>query len=98
MNFPLQLQKEAEKWAQLQGLSLEEFILQAVAEKVNGLNQQMPETSKEVTSQVHLSTPEGLRMHRKDDILVVETEPLTIDINAFIAEMREERIQGQMIG
>ncbi|UBF24234.1 DUF433 domain-containing protein [Kovacikia minuta CCNUW1] len=40
MNLPSQLQKEAEKWAQQQGISLDEFILWAVAEKVGALSQQ----------------------------------------------------------
>jgi len=39
LNLPLQLQQEAEKLAALQGISLDEFILRAVAEKVAALKQ-----------------------------------------------------------
>jgi len=42
MNLPVQLQQDAEKWASRQGISLEQFILQAVAEKVTALNQRPP--------------------------------------------------------
>ncbi|MEH1935414.1 MAG: hypothetical protein V7L14_17290 [Nostoc sp.] len=34
MNFPPQLQQKIEKWASSQGISTEEFILQAFAEKI----------------------------------------------------------------
>lgn len=39
LNLPVQLQQEAEKLAALQGISLDRFILWAVAEKVATLNQ-----------------------------------------------------------
>lgn len=39
LNLPLQLQQEAEKLAALQGISLDRFILWAVAEKVASLKQ-----------------------------------------------------------
>lgn len=39
LNLPVQLQQEAEKLAALQGISLDEFILWAVAEKVAALKQ-----------------------------------------------------------
>lgn len=39
LNLPVQLQQEAEKLAALQGISLDGFILWAVAEKVATLNQ-----------------------------------------------------------
>jgi hypothetical protein len=96
MNLPLPLQKEAEQWAQLQGLSLEEFILQAVAEKVSGLNQQMPELSGSIPQNLHSSVSELPRLYQKEGILVIKTAPLSIDINAFMDEMREERIREQM--
>lgn len=95
MNLPLSLQKEAEKWAQLQGLSLEEFILQAVTEKVSGLNQQMLGTLENQDSSS--SIPELPSLHRKEGILVIKTAPLTVDINAFIDQMREDRIREQMV-
>jgi len=40
LNLPVQLQQEAEKLAALQGISLDQFILWAVAEKVAALKQQ----------------------------------------------------------
>jgi len=39
LNLPIQLQQEAEKFATLQGISLDQFIFWAVAEKVATLNQ-----------------------------------------------------------
>jgi hypothetical protein len=102
MNLPVSLQKEAEKWAQFQGVSLEEFILQAVAEKVSGLNHQMsetqmPETLERLSQDIHSSMPELPRLDQKEGILVIKTAPFNLDINAFIDEMREERIREQMV-
>lgn len=39
LNLPIQLQQEAERFATSQGISLEQFIIWAVAEKVGVLNQ-----------------------------------------------------------
>jgi uncharacterized protein (DUF433 family) len=39
LNLPSQLEQEAEEWANRQGISLDQFILWAVAEKVGGLKQ-----------------------------------------------------------
>ena len=41
LNLPQQLKQEAENWAQRQGVSLNQFILWATAEKVGALNQQL---------------------------------------------------------
>jgi uncharacterized protein (DUF433 family) len=41
LNLPLQLKQEAEALAQQQGISLNQFILWATAEKVGALNQQL---------------------------------------------------------
>jgi uncharacterized protein (DUF433 family) len=41
LNLPRQLKQEAEEWAQRQGVSLNQFILWATAEKVGALNQQL---------------------------------------------------------
>ncbi len=41
LNLPQQLKQEAESWAQRQGISLNQFILWATAEKVGALNQQL---------------------------------------------------------
>lgn len=39
LNLPAQLKSEAERWASEQGVSLNQFIMWAVAEKVGALNQ-----------------------------------------------------------
>lgn len=41
LNLPLQLKKEAEEWAKRQGISLNQFILWAVAEKLGALRSQV---------------------------------------------------------
>ena len=41
LSLPTQLKHEAEQWAAQQGVSLNQFILWAVAEKVGALNQQL---------------------------------------------------------
>lgn len=41
LNLPMQLKQEAEKWAAEQGVSLNQFILWAVSEKVGALNQNL---------------------------------------------------------
>lgn len=41
LNLPQQLKQEAEAWAQRQGVSLNQFILWATAEKIGALNQQL---------------------------------------------------------
>lgn len=41
LNLPVQLKKEAEQWAASQGVSLNQFIMWAVAEKVGALRQDL---------------------------------------------------------
>ncbi len=41
LNLPTKLKQEAEQWAANQGVSLNQFILWAVAEKVGGLGQNL---------------------------------------------------------
>ena len=41
LNLPIQLKREAEEWAKRQGVSLNQFILWATAEKVGALSQQL---------------------------------------------------------
>ena len=97
MNLPSQLQQEVEKWASHQGISWEQFILQAVVEKVTALNQQNTQATPQISQTVQSSTSQQPKIYRKEGILVVETEPINnLDINAFINELREERIQEQM--
>ena len=41
LNMPIQLKREAEQWAAAQGISLNQFIMWAVAEKVGALRQHL---------------------------------------------------------
>jgi uncharacterized protein (DUF433 family) len=41
LNLPVELKREAEEWAANQGVSLNQFIMWAVAEKVSALRQQL---------------------------------------------------------
>ncbi|MCP4165677.1 MAG: DUF433 domain-containing protein [Chloroflexi bacterium] len=41
LNLPQQLKQDAESWAKKQGVSLNQFILWATAEKIGSLNQQL---------------------------------------------------------
>jgi len=41
LNLPIQLKHQAEKWAKLQGVSLNQFILWAVSEKIGNLDSQL---------------------------------------------------------
>ena len=41
LNLPVQLKKEAEQWAAVQGVSLNQFIMWSVAEKVGALRQDL---------------------------------------------------------
>jgi uncharacterized protein (DUF433 family) len=41
LNLPVQLKQEAERWAADQGISLDQFILWSVAEKVGALRQNL---------------------------------------------------------
>lgn len=90
MNFPPQLQQKIQKWASSQGISTEQFVLQAVAEKIDALTQQTIEATNVVSSN-------QLKVYRKEGILVVDAQlPENFDLNTFIDELREERIQDQM--
>lgn len=98
MNFPPELQKEIEQWANSAGLSAEQFIIQAVSERLKLLKQQKI-SSGIAPNQVDVLSllSNRSRMYRKQGVLVIETEQLReFDINAFVGEMREERIQDQI--
>ncbi|MCC5637463.1 hypothetical protein LC593_16755 [Nostoc sp. CHAB 5844] len=91
MNLPPQLQEKIEKWASSQGISTEQFILQAITEKIATLSQQKLEED----TQLNLNQA---NLYRQDGILVVDAEfPANFDINTFIDELREERIQEQIV-
>lgn len=95
MKFALQLQQNIEKWARIQGVSTEQFIWQAVAEKIDNLNQQVTEKSPEEHSELTNTIQSNqAKIYRKEGILVVDAElPESFDLNSFIDELREERIQ-----
>lgn len=98
MKFTPQLQENIEKWARIQGVSTEQFIWQAVTEKIDSLNQQVTEKSPEEHSELTtISQSNQAKIYRKEGILVVDAElPENFDLNSFIDELREERIQDQM--
>jgi DNA-binding transcriptional MocR family regulator len=98
MNFPPQLQQKIEKWASSQGISTEQFVLQAIAEKIDALSQQMAEEHTEQNSEVtNVVSSNQPKVYRKEGILVVDAElPENFDLNTFIDELREERIRNQM--
>lgn len=73
LNLPAQLKEEAEKWAADQGVSLNQFIMWAVAEKVGALRQNLAEYDL-TASQVH----EALAFydaHRAEIDAAIATEP-----------------------
>ncbi len=96
MNFPCEFQEEVEQWATSAGLSVEQFVMQVMSERLTLLKQQRN------TDAIALPVAEPLpsdrsRLHRKNGVLVIQTDPLNgFDINAFVGEMREERIQDQI--
>jgi hypothetical protein len=94
MHLPPQIQQDLEQWVTAHGLSAEAFILQAITEKLTALKQQ---SSGPPTPPAATAPSLSPRLRRQDGILVIDVEPLTaFDTNAFIAELREERIQEQM--
>ncbi|MBD2567317.1 hypothetical protein [Anabaena lutea] len=98
MNFPLQIQRKIEKLASSQGISTEQFVLQAVTEKIHALTQKKVEEDTEQNSDTTNVTPlNQAKVYRKEGILVVDAElPENFDFNTFIDELREERIRDQM--
>ena len=73
MNLPPQLKQEVEKWANHQGISFEQFILRAIAEKITALNQQNTETTTQISPAAPSSTFPQHKIYRKEGILVIET-------------------------
>ncbi len=97
MNLPPLLQQEVEKWASRQGISSEQFILTAVVDKVAALNHQPEESANAQDLEAICVKPsQQPKIYRKEGILVVDADLPEFDINAFIEELREERIQDQM--
>lgn len=97
MNLPPLLQQEIEKWANRQGISSEEFIITAVTDKVAALTHQAEESFDVQNFEVVSANSQQPRVYRKEGILVLDADlPENFDINAFIDELREERIREQM--
>ncbi len=86
MNFSPALQREIELLATLQGISPEQFIHQALMEKINALKQQLPNLS----STELLSSSAESHLREQEGILVFDTQSLErIDFNQLIEQSRE---------
>jgi hypothetical protein len=104
MEFSPELQQNIEKWANLQGLSSEQFVSQAILEKITQLSQMTqkladinPEKPSKLSNIETIETDDRSMIYRKEGILVINPEfPKTFDINTFIDDLREERIQDIM--
>jgi len=101
MEFSPELQQNIEKWANLQGLSSEQFVSQAILEKITQLSQmtqKLADINPEKPSKLsNIETDDRSMIYRKEGILVINPEfPKTFDINTFIDDLREERIQDIM--
>ncbi|NET55857.1 MAG: hypothetical protein F6K47_06710 [Symploca sp. SIO2E6] len=98
MKFPTELQQNIEKWASIQGVSTEQFVWQAVFEKIDKLSQISADINTEEKSVSTNNMPEKPSMiYRKEGILVVDAEfPENLELNTFINDLREERIQDIM--
>ncbi|MGB3788639.1 MAG: hypothetical protein WA949_11560 [Phormidesmis sp.] len=72
MNLSPEMQQEVEQIASQQGLSLEQFILQAVIEKVKALKAQVASSASKAANG---SVAES-QLREQDGILVFDTEPL----------------------
>jgi len=94
MKLSTDLQREVEQWALTLGVSPEQFMNQAVSERLISLRR---EQSKSVESRKNDESTFLPRLYRKGGVLVIETEQLSgFDINAYISQMREERIQEEI--
>jgi hypothetical protein len=82
MHLTPTLQQEIEQCALTQGISPEQFILQAITEKVATLRQQLNQQQPNQGTVAQLIEKEGF--------LVFDTEPLEhIDFDALIAQNRD---------
>ncbi len=97
MNIPSQLQQQVEAWASRQGISTEQFVIQAIAEKIDDLSQQTSGGRSEQDEATNIVSSKQAKVYRKEGILVVDAElSENFDMNTFIDELREERIREQM--
>ncbi|MBD2104746.1 DUF433 domain-containing protein [Leptolyngbya sp. FACHB-261] len=90
MNLPPQLQQEAEKWAAQQGISLEQFILRAITEKIGNLSQQLDDPAfPEITQRQGASgllTPDLRGTRVRVQTLVVAAQQWGLPANQIAAE------------
>jgi hypothetical protein len=85
MNLPPALQQEIEQMAIRQGISPEQFIWQAVTEKINTLNEQATALADTALS----SSAADPLLREQDGILVFDTESLDhIDFNWLLEQNR----------
>jgi hypothetical protein len=85
MNLSPALQQKIEQIATLQGISPEQFILQALTEKISSLKEQVPNSSDTTL----LSSSAESHLRDQDGILVFDTESLDhIDFNLLIEQSR----------
>ena len=98
MHLPPKIQQQVEKSASSQGFSTEQFIAQAVAEKIAALSQRgVKEHPEQHDSKKTNALSQQPKVYRKEGILVVDAElPPDFDINIFIDKLRSERIFDQM--
>jgi hypothetical protein len=94
MNFPSELQAELEQWA----TSADQLIIQVMSEQLTLLKHQRNDaTDKHCPLDALSPRSQGSRLFRQQGVLVIEAGVQHgLDINAFVGEMREERIQGQI--
>ena len=91
MNLSVALQQAIDEWTETQGISTDEFIEQAIVEKLNRLQR------SEQSEVIDRPTENSSRLRRKNGILILETaSEANLDINTWIDQIREERIQEQM--
>ena len=96
MNFPCEFQEEVEQWATSAGLSAEQFVMQVMSERLTLFKRRKNSEAIDSNPAEPLASDRS-RLYRKQGVLVIQTKPLNgFDINAFVGEMREERIQDQI--
>jgi uncharacterized protein (DUF433 family) len=83
LNLPTQLKQEAETWASQQGVSLNQFILWAVAEKLGALKQQLDDpafphiTYRREASGTPVPVLRGMRIRVQTLVVATQTWGLT---------------------
>ncbi|WP_121969724.1 hypothetical protein [Leptolyngbya sp. BC1307] len=89
MDLSSALQQEVEQIARRQGLSPEQFILQAVTEKINALKAQVSlSVTLSADTAMRVDSVES-RLRDQDGILVFDTESLEqVDFDALLEQSR----------